>query len=128
MQLLGKTVLNADFHNVVFLYPLKTCFKGVWICNIENKWIKMRAKSYEKYLWRSSFFSKSQRMYLDLYLAISWRRSLLCTSQFIDLLCKSIDRFLHDTDLYHGGVKKLCCRYFSWMLSVFMKELVLMEF
>ena len=35
------------------------------------------------------------------YLTLSWRRPLLFRNQSIDLLCKSMDWFLHDRDLHH---------------------------
>ena len=39
-----------------------------------------------------------------LYLTLSWRRSLSYRNQFIDLLSKSMDWFLHDSDLRHERV------------------------
>ena len=39
------------------------------------------------------------------YLTLSWRRSLSYRNQTIDLLCKSMDWFLYDSDLRHGRVK-----------------------
>ena len=33
-----------------------------------------------------------------IYLTLLWRRSLSCRNQFIDLLCKSKDWFLHEID------------------------------
>ena len=38
-------------------------------------------------------------------LTLSWRRSLSYRNQFIDLLCKSMDWFLHDRNLRHERVK-----------------------
>ena len=47
------------------------------------------------YTFRASPFS----------LTLSWRRSLSCRNQSIDLLCKSFDWFLYDRDLRNERVK-----------------------
>ena len=44
---------------------------------------------------------------------LSWRSSLLCRNQSTDLFCKSMDWFLHDTDVRHERVKHRVKRTFS---------------
>ena len=41
-------------------------------------------------------------------LTLSWRRSLSCRNQSIDLLCEPMDWFLYDKDFSHKRVKSLC--------------------
>ena len=45
--------------------------------------------------------------YTDLFLTLSWRRSLSYRKQSIDLQSKSMDWFLYDRDLRHERVKQL---------------------
>ena len=45
-------------------------------------------------------------------LTLSWRRSLSYRNQSIDLLCKSVDWFLHDIGLHHERVNEII-RHFT---------------
>ena len=51
-------------------------------------------------------FSTVKRYLYYLPLALSWRRSLSYKNHSTDLLCKSMDWFLYDSDLQHERIKR----------------------
>lgn len=54
---------------------------------------------------------------MNFILTLSWLRSLCCRNQSFDLLCKSIDWFLHDRDLNHERFKGKFKKPFNmWIL------------
>ena len=55
------------------------------------------------------------------FLILSWRRSLSCKNQFIDLFCRSIDWFLYHKDLRHEKVN-------DCLLVEFIEGIILINF
>ena len=56
----------------------------------------------------------SNKYSLFCFLTLSWRGSLSYSNQSIDLLCKSMDRFLYDRDLRHESIKCLLQFVVQW--------------
>ena len=78
-------------------------------------WGIRKFKSVLLKFYKLTGFSVSFTFCLTFVLTLSWQRSLLCNSQSIDLLRKSIDWFLYDRDLRHERVKlyKTCKGHIS---------------
>ena len=55
------------------------------------------------YFWIPATWANSK--FPTKYLTLSWRRSLSCRNQVINLLCKSLGWFLYDRDFRHERVR-----------------------
>ena len=69
--------------------------------NVQNQWLRASISI------SVELSQVSKTSFLKAYLTFSWRRSLSHRNQCIDLLCKSMNWFLYDSDLRHERVKTL---------------------
>ena len=84
-------------------------FQEVWKWNIGLKLVEVILNNFMKgYL--IFVYSYPQG---ELYLTLSWRRSLSYRNQSIDLQSKSVDWFLYDNGLRHERVNRVtvCCEW-----------------
>ena len=73
-------------------------------------WLFQKSGQWNSHVWWQFIFINyfencDARKFTLIFLTLSWLKSLLYKNQFIDLLCKSVDWFLYDTDLLHERVK-----------------------
>ena len=73
-------------------------------------WLFQKSGQWNSHVWWQFIFINyfencDARKFALIFLTLSWLKSLLYKNQSIDLLCKSVDWFLYDTDLLHERVK-----------------------
>ena len=82
-------VLKAAFHKFYLVHS--------WILCPKLEHLLKMCQTLDQFFWSISCTSK-------MLLILSWRRSLSYRNQSIDWLCKSIDWFLYDRNLWHERV------------------------
>ena len=79
--------------------------------SIQKQYFSLVASTFNSLILNPIFIHSSTMTFapkivnlIHLFLAFSWRRSLSCTNQSNNLLCKSMEWFLYDRDLRHESV------------------------
>ena len=79
--------------------------------SIQKQYFSLVASTFNSLILNPVFIHSSTMTFapkivnlIHLFLAFSWRRSLSCTNQSNNLLCKSMEWFLYDKDLRHESV------------------------